>query len=187
MRNKKMIAVAAYAGTSGRTDGRDSDSWFTPPEYVEAARLTLDGIDLDPFSSPEANETVKARRFYTVRDNAFGKQWRAKRVWMNPPYSKGLCPAAVDKLLEEFKSGRVENAIVLVNNATDTKWYSKLAKEAWSVCLTDHRIAFWNADGKKVSGNTRGQAFFLLTRDQETVRVFAEMFRKFGNVYGRTV
>lgn len=37
---------------------------MTPPEIVERARTVLGGIDLDPFSTPEANARVRAERFF---------------------------------------------------------------------------------------------------------------------------
>jgi len=143
----------------------------------------LGGLDLDPFSSDSANEVVLAKRYFTIDDNAFLQEWHAKNVWMNPPYSRGVCAMAVDKLVLEFNDRRVENAVALTNNATDTKWFKVLAGAAAAVCFTDHRIAFWNLDCKKVSGNTRGQTFHLLTRSSSVAERFAEEFRKYGLVF----
>lgn len=69
---------------------------YTPPEVVEAARLTMGGIDLDPFSCREANKIVKATRYF--HRGALDKPWdneapnqpagitsRASRVFCNPP------------------------------------------------------------------------------------------------------
>lgn len=180
-------SISAYAGSAGRTDGRDSDSWYTPAQYLESARAVFGGFDLDPFSSESANEVVQAKHYFTIEDNSFMREWHAKNVWMNPPYSRGACALAVDKLVLEFKARRVKNAIALTNNATDTKWFKTLAGAAAAVCFTDHRIAFWNADGKQVSGNTRGQTFTLLTRSSRVAERFAEEFGKHGVVFGKAV
>lgn len=41
--------------------------WYTPPEIVEAARLVMDGIDLDPASSLRANDIiVKAQDYFSA-------------------------------------------------------------------------------------------------------------------------
>jgi hypothetical protein len=39
--------------------------WYTPAEFVEAARAVLGEFDLDPASSERAQQTVKARRYYS--------------------------------------------------------------------------------------------------------------------------
>lgn len=67
----------------------DSKEHFTPPPYVEAGRDTLEEIDLDPASCKRANDRiVKAKRFFTKRDNGFLQEWHG-RVFLNPP--GGLC------------------------------------------------------------------------------------------------
>ena len=169
-------------GYVGKTSGRDSDSWFTPSVYIDAARSVLGGIGLDPFSSVEANEVVKAESFMTIDDDSLAPaRWVCPAgrptVWMNPPYGGSLVRQAANKFLEEFKAGSFERAVVLVNNATETKMFQALLREASAVCFTDHRIAFWNSDGKQVSGNTRGQAFLYF--GAEPAR-FASEFEGFG-------
>jgi phage N-6-adenine-methyltransferase len=180
--NQANVSRLGYVG-SKPGEKRDSDSWFTPTPYIEAAHEALGGIDFDPFSSDVANKTVKAKRYYTVDDDSLSTDWpRVKSVWMNPPYSAGLCGKAANRFVDNFNSGAFKNGIVLVNNATDTKWFHELARHATAICFTDHRIAFWNADGKQKSGNTRGQCFlfFSSTKSNLGVKRFKEAFGKFG-------
>lgn len=171
----------AYVGKAPGAASRDSDSWFTPPVYVEAARACLGGIGLDPFSSAAANLSVKAGRFLTVADDALTCAWRppsdCRTVWMNPPYSGGLCRLACAKFLEEFAAGSFSAGVVLVNNATETRFFQALLGASAAMCLPSARIQFWNADGKQISGNTRGQAFLYFGDDAPR---FLAAFKSFG-------
>lgn len=189
-----------YVGSKpGAKDAtRDSDSWFTPPQYVAAAREILqrkDGrIAFDPFSSDDANNHpehgVNAARYFTISDDALTSDWprlRAGGVWVNPPYGQGICTRAIERVIEQYQAGRFSLAIVLVNNATDTRWFQAMARIAAARCDTHHRIAFWNTDGKRMSGNTRGQTFFLFDRTGRKVAQFAELFSQFGCVYGAPI
>jgi len=178
----------AYVGRkpTDSSEKRNSDAWFTPSKYVDAARTALGGtIDLDPFSDPEANKVVQARRFLTVIDDALTMTWvdssgRGEQTcWMNPPYSGKMCRDAVAKLLAEYEAGHISEAVILTNNATEVRWFQALLKKADALCLTNHRIGFWNTDGKAISNNTRGQAFFYLGTHRER---FAKEFTQFGVV-----
>lgn len=51
-----------YVGSTPSTVPRDDASWFTPAYVLDAARTVLRTIDFDPFSSREANKTVRAAR-----------------------------------------------------------------------------------------------------------------------------
>lgn len=177
-----------YIGSKpgARDASRDSDSWYTPQQYIEAARRVMGKIDFDPFSSPEANARVKAKRYLTAADDATTAKWtasngKAMSVWMNPPYSSKLVKAAAALFTENVRNGAIAEGIVLVNNATDTLWFHELLAAASAVCFTKGRIAFENVDGKNISGNTRGQAFLYFGGN---VAKFKAEFSAFGAVIG---
>jgi|GEM_PF-1524858 len=158
-----------------RAKGTGQNEWYTPAQYIEAAREVLGVIDLDPASSAEANETVDAERFLTIDDDGLSHEWHGA-LWMNPPYSQ---PAIMDfctKLVAEYEEGRTTAAIALTHNYTDTAWFHRLASSCLSVCFTRGRIAFEGLNGEKASP-TQGQAFFYFGDD--TAR-FELIFRQFG-------
>ena len=175
--NKAMLAyIGTKPGTNNHHD-RDSDSWFTPTFYTDLVHEVMGGIDLDPFSSKKANAHVRAKRYFDVDGNAFKKVWFRKpgRVFMNPPYSRKLIEASIEIFLENWNNNSISEAIVLVNNATETKWFQSLLRTSNSICLPEKRISFKAVDGKHVSGNTRGQVFLY----------FGQQYSKFEKVFKR--
>lgn len=181
----------AYVGKTPGEVVRDSDAWHTPPQYVEAARAVMGSIDLDPFSSSDANAVIKAAYFFDKDRSALAQRWapgsKAQQrkyphgfnVWMNPPYSLGLIDKAIDRLLAAWEAHTVRQAIVLVNNSTETQWFKRLRLRSQAVCFPTFRIAFLAAGGQRISGATRGQAFFYLGTD-EGARRFLEVFEAYG-------
>ena len=151
-----------------------NNEWYTPADIIEAARKTLGSIDLDPASSEIANETVKATTFYTADDDGLAHEWR-DNIWLNPPYSSGLIEKFVDKLLSsDFKA-----AIVLVNNATDTEWFSRLAERADAVVFPKGRVKFHKPDGT-TGAPLQGQAILYFGGDKA---VFKNTFGQYGRCW----
>lgn len=145
-----------------------NNEWYTPSDYIEAARQALGAIDLDPASSATANEIVKAMIFYSVEDDGLAKRWGG-RIWMNPPYSEDLIGKFTDKLVGHFASGEVTAAVVLVNNATETKWFRQLINAASAVVFPASRVRFWRPDGK-TAGPLQGQALIYMGEQPQTFR-----------------
>jgi phage N-6-adenine-methyltransferase len=161
---------------------RDSDSWFTPELYTDMVHNVLGGIDLDPFSSKVANQHVKAERYFDVNMDAFKQPWfeGVGTVFMNPPYSRDLIEKSVNIYLSNLTNGSISQAIVLVNNATETKWFQTLSEPADAICLVNKRIPFETVDGKHTSGNTRGQIFLYYGSNKNR---FKSVFNNIGSIY----
>jgi phage N-6-adenine-methyltransferase len=153
--------------------------WYTPAEYIEAARAVLGGaIDLDPASSIAANAVVQAKQFFTIADSGLRREWRGS-VWLNPPYSGNLVGKFVEKLLLEIRAGRAQQAILLVNANPDTRWFHRAAASSAAICFTAGRIKFWAADGRPNKSPRDGQAFLYYG---DNVNEFRKIFADFGIV-----
>lgn len=160
-----------------RAQGTGENEWYTPEKYIDIVRNVLSEIDLDPASSEFANETVAALRFYTPQEDGLSRKWFG-RVWLNPPYSQPAINDFANKTINEWRSGRVQSAIILTHNYTDTRWFHVLASECQAICFTKGRIAFENALGEKAAP-TQGQVFFYFGNDQYC---FKENFSQIGIV-----
>jgi ParB family chromosome partitioning protein len=152
------------------------NEWYTPPEFIEAARDVMGSIDLDPASCETAQANVKAKRFYTIDDDGLAKKWSGN-VWLNPPYSKEVIGQFATKIVAE--SGRIQQAIVLVNNATDTAWFHELASVASAVCFLRGRVKFLDQTGKPANTPVQGQAVLYVGPNVEH---FRSRFSTFGLV-----
>lgn len=155
---------------------RNPECWFTPKIYVNAARIVLGSIELDPYSSELANRAVCAERYFSLANPAETNEWNCETLFMNPPYGRKVMPKAVDKFVEEYKKYHF-SAIVLTNNCSETKWCTTLYKNSTCVCHTDHRISFYEFDGKSLSNNSRGQLFFYYGNNADS---FKREFKRFG-------
>lgn len=142
------IANGTHISASGENE------WYTPSAYIEAARQAMGSIDLDPASCDLAQKTVKAGRYYTIADDGLARDWGGN-VWLNPPYSKDLIGKFAEKVVVE--SELFEQAIVLVNNATETAWFQSMARKADAICLFAGRIKFNDKTGKPANTPVQGQ------------------------------
>lgn len=144
--------------------GTGNNEWYTPAEYIDAARDVLGVINLDPASNPIAQATVKADAYFTKDTNGLEQDWHGN-VWLNPPYSRPLLGLFVDKLVAEYNAGNVGEAIMLTHNYTDTAWFKKAREAASAICFPEGRIRFISPDNGKLASPTQGQTFFYFGKD----------------------
>jgi ParB family chromosome partitioning protein len=157
------------------TGGEPNDERYTPPRIIRRVRRVLGAIDCDPATCAEAQETVKADTYYTREDDGLNRPW-VGRVWVNPPYSKGLLHPFILALFRELHAGRCTEAICLTNNATETAAIQALLRGCQCVCLITARIAF---TGPGLDGSTGGYQGQILTyfgpRAGRFMRVMSEI------------
>lgn len=144
------------------------DEWYTPAKYIELAREVMGTIDLDPASNDFANETVRANTFFTEEVNGLEQGWFGN-VWLNPPYSSAL----IQKFAEKVAENEFKQAIILVNNATETAWFEKMVEGASAIVFHKGRIKFNKRDGQHGSP-LQGQAFIYYgSNPEQFLKVFS--------------
>lgn len=158
------------------------DNWMTDPKVIELVRATMESIDFDPATNYIAQKYVKASTFcvhpddFNVIDtisadvlcNGLDQIWSGN-VWLNPPYSAGNIDKFVDKAIMEWNdsiellndnqyntSRCVLQMMILVNSATDSKWYHKLLEHASCTLLWRGRIKFWKMENGKAHEKWEG-------------------------------
>ncbi|MBB6299923.1 DNA N-6-adenine-methyltransferase [Rhizobium leucaenae] len=154
------------------------NEWYTPARYVDMAREVMGSIDTDPASNPTAQRTVRASTYYTEETNGLDKEWLGK-VWMNPPYSNPEVQQFADKVIAEYRSGRVTEAIVLTNNSADTGWHRSMQDACTRMCTTTGRIRF-ESPTRQGNSPAMGQSFFYFGDNPQK---FKEVFSAIGNVW----
>jgi len=166
-RNGKSVHVSHNSG---------ENEWYTPSEFVEAARAAMGGIDCDPASSAIANKTVKARKFFDKECDGLKQAWTG-RVFLNPPYAQPLVAQFANAVADKFNLGEIEHACVLVNNATETAWFVKIAQVASAICFPTTRVRFLDPTGAAAGAPLQGQAVLYLGRRRAA---FCAAFKPFG-------
>jgi len=132
------------------------NEWYTPALYIEAARAAMGGIDLDPATSEVANRTVQASTYFTAQDDGLAQPWPIGRIWMNPPYAQPLMGQFAEKMAQEVERG--SESVVLVNNATETVWFQRMASVCSAICFPRSRIRYLTPNGEPGNSPLQGQA-----------------------------
>jgi len=150
----------------------ETAEWCTPGEIIERVQRVLGAIDLDPCSDSRDAPHVPAQEHYTREDDGLAHLWRG-RVYLNPPYGREL-PAWIDKLLGEYGSGRIAEAIALLPARTDTQWFRKL--RSFPRCFLWGRLRFSEA-----SSGAPFPSMIVYVGDRW--ERFVEVFSDIGDVY----
>jgi ParB family chromosome partitioning protein len=119
--------------------------WYTPKKFIDAARNVMGSIDLDPASSQIANKVIQATTIYTEQDSGLVHPWSGN-IWMNPPYNNSLVGEFTRKLVEDLSN--INQACVLVNNATETRWFKYISGKCDMMCQVTGRIKFLDENGE---------------------------------------
>lgn len=171
----KTVKEAIEKKTPHVSYNSGNNEWYTPEPFIVAAKEVMGEIDLDPASSEIANQVVGAKQIYTVDDNGLEHEWEG-RVWLNPPYAGELIPLFSLKIARDYSNDRVKEAIILVNNATETAWFNTLIEPASAVVFPKSRVKFYTPDGT-IGAPLQGQAIIYLGQNPDK---FLQYFKPFG-------
>ena len=140
------------------TPESEKDLWQTPQNIFNALDKEFN-FDTDICAS---DENALCSTYFTEERSALDFRWdffyRGATCFINPPYSQTqeflLCASHQAK---EFNV----TVVALVNANTDTKWFAEASKTANEIRLLHGRVSFVKPDGKKASGNPKGQCLII--------------------------
>jgi len=133
-----------------------SDEWYTPPYIIDLVHQVIGKPDLDPASSVQANETIKAGRILTKVDDALSCDWTniPITVYLNPPGGKINNRSSValfwQKLMGLRTDGLLLEAIFMgfsLENLQVTQNLDCLAIADFPIVIPSKRIKFVSPDG----------------------------------------
>ena len=143
------------------TPAAEKDLWQTPRDLFNALDQEFD-FNLDACAS---DLNFLCGDYFTEHRSATVNEWSLptdiniiKNVFMNPPYSQ--TELFMERAAEQAKKHNL-TVVSLVNANTDTKWFADAVKSANEVRLLTGRIGFVKPDGKKASGNPKGQCLII--------------------------
>jgi hypothetical protein len=117
-----------------------SVEWYTPPEVFQALGMRF---DLDPAAPIGGVPWVPAARSWSRADDGLVQPWHG-RVWLNPPYGRGI-----ERWLDRL--ARHGDGLALVFARTDTRWYQEVVRQATAACFIAGRLSFVRPDGTRAS------------------------------------
>lgn len=135
--------------TAGRKVNTQSQSWCTPPKYVNAVKRFFGGtIDLDPCSNSFSIVHAETE-FKLPETDGLKQQWNYSTIYINPPYGadRNRGTTIKDWLAKCALSHNLYNSeiIALIPVASNTTHWKKFVfGQASSICfLYDTRLRFW--------------------------------------------
>lgn len=122
-------------------------SWYTPEYLLKEVRSLFGGeISLDPCSSYEAQQYVRAKAFISAHEDGLdkGNSWSGK-VFINPPYgkthgNKSLQGLFLQRAQEEVRLGNVSDCLLLLKCSVGAMWFH----DVFSLphCFLKERVVF---------------------------------------------
>lgn len=106
---------------SGYMDQAKRDDWGTPMNLFDELEAEFGFFDLDAAASAE---NALCEQFYDVESNGLTSEWFG-RVFVNPPYGRGLIHW-VQKALDEHEKHGPILTVMLLPSRTCTRWFHLL-------------------------------------------------------------
>ena len=158
--------------------GSGSMEWQTPPELFEWLNRRFE-FNYDAFASHENAlcdfySTVDATydRDLSVfgeggrwtEEDGLAHSWAGLRVFMNPPYSRGLIEQCIEKAYNERNNAQI--IVALIPASTETQWFQKFILPHCHIEFLPRRVRFINPEtGQPGQSPPSGSAVAIFKQD----------------------
>lgn len=158
-------------------------AWGTPEPIIDAARIVLGRIDLDPASDAAAQARIRAGRYYDEQENGLKGTWEfAATVFLNPP---GGSVKLFWRRLLEWTAGNPARRAIWVGYSLEQLQTLQVGgpgpiATAAAICYPSKRIAF--LDGAGVARPSPTHANYIAFLGDSGAGRFRSTFEQFGEV-----
>lgn len=148
----------------------ESDYWATPTDICVGIIHFLQGYgeiswgqyyDLDCCAN--LFNTKVRDNFITEDQDAMVTDWNGKRVWCNPPYSRGNVDRFVNRAIEQTQNSALMDVVMLINVDVSTKYFKRILEHAKAIVyVTGGRINFIDPNTMLPSNAPKKPNMFVL-------------------------
>ena len=132
-----------------RVDASDRGDYPTPTQLFRWISQNFGGpFDLDVCADAK---NAKAKRFFTLEQDALKQRWVAQNAFMNPPFSRPIMERFLAKGRLELNCGRLERLTCLLPIDVTAAWFQHI--EDGEITLLRRRIKFDNTLFQAPFGN----------------------------------
>lgn len=165
-----------------------SHDWCTPPQLIQMVRDVLVEIDLDPASSPEANQTVNAHWIIDRTQDGLIQPWSTNTpitVFCNPPggrKGRRSIPALFwEKLITLRQDGLLLDAIFIAFSIESLQVTQNcpVPMTDFPICIPRQRIHFVGGDKP-----THANAIIYVPGTLDRTAMFTHTFSTIGAILG---
>ena len=115
--------------------------WATPKEFFDKLNWRFGPFSLDPCATIH---NTKCANFFTEAEDGLSKSWEGFKVFVNPPYGRGI-----DKWIKKaYEESRKDNTMVvmLIPARPDTKYWHDYVMKADEVYFIKGRLKFGDSN-----------------------------------------
>ena len=119
------------------------DVRLTPPDFIEQVVHVLGQKLNNSILVAHRKLVVPATRQFFQEDDGLSQEWKARTIFINPPYT--MATKFMRKAHEEWLSGSARCIVILVPARTHTKTFHEIAPDADFIFLKNY-MRFWSEE-----------------------------------------